>query len=84
MNGGKLTASAPVSHSPALTVTINGTLEVLAGAMMQGNWLHIMAFNINIEPSGLISADSQGYGPRTGPGSSSGEIYLNESGENNF
>ena len=75
MNGGKITASAPVSSSPALAASVNGSFALLAGGLMRGNWLHVKASTVNIEASGVMSTANQGHGPRTGPGQSSGKLH---------
>lgn len=73
MNGAKLTAADTVIDSPTVTLLLNESLRVMAGGLIQGKWIDISAGDIEIEASGLITAEKQGYAAKSGPGFPSGK-----------
>lgn len=72
MNGAKLTAADTVIDSPTVNLLLNESLRVMAGGLIQGKWINISAGDIEVEASGNINAEKQGYAARSGPGTSSG------------
>jgi hypothetical protein len=76
MNKAKLTGSSNDHLSYSLRLSVNKTFAVLAGGLVKGQWLDITADHVNIESSGVTSADGLGFGIRVGPGSSSGKKQL--------
>lgn len=77
MNDAKLIALSSSHASYSLRLNVSKTLAVLAGGLVKGLWLDITADSVNIESSGLLSADVLGHGIRSGPGSSSGKAPVN-------
>ena len=72
MNGAKLTAADTVTSSPTVNVLLHESLRVMAGGLIQGKWINISAADIEVEASGIITAEKQGFAERTGPGRPSG------------
>ena len=72
MNGAKLTAADTVTSSPTVNVLLHETLRVMAGGLIQGKWVNISAQDVEVEASGIITADEQGFSPGMGPGRPSG------------
>ena len=72
MNGAKLTAADTVTSSPTVNVLLHENLRVMAGGLIQGKWVNISAQDVEVEASGSITADEQGFSPGMGPGRPSG------------
>lgn len=72
MNGAKLTAADNVSSSSTLNVLLHEGLRVMAGGLIQGKWINISAGDIEVEASGIITAEKQGFAAKIGPGRPSG------------
>lgn len=67
-----LTASSTDFDNPTLQLRVNNTFSVLAGGLLKCKWLAVVAGNINIKSSGILSAEGEGHKPMKGKGLSSG------------
>lgn len=72
MNGAKLTAADTVISSPTVNLLLHESLRVMAGGSIQGKWINISAGDIEVEASGIITAENLGLGVALGAGSPSG------------
>ena len=72
MNGAKLSAVDTVTSSPTVTLLLHESLRVMAGGSIQGKWINISAGEIEVEASGVITAEEQGLGATIGTGRPSG------------
>lgn len=72
MNGAKLTAADTVISSPTVNILLHDSLRVMAGGSIQGKWINISAGDIEVEASGIITAENLGFGAALGAGSPSG------------
>ena len=73
MNGAQLVATDTVLDSPTVTLLLNESLRVMAGGWIQGKWIDINAGDIEVEASGVITAEKQGHDAKSGSGSPSGK-----------
>ena len=76
MNGAKLTAADTVTSSPTVNVLLYESLRVMAGGLIQGKWVNISAGYIEVEASGMITAEKQGFAAEMGPGTPSGALIV--------
>lgn len=72
MNGAKLTAADTDTSSPTVNVLLHESLRVMAGGLIQGKWINISAGDIEVEASGVITAEKRGFAATIGPGRPSG------------
>ena len=72
MNGAKLTAADTDTSSPTVNVLLHESLRVMAGGLIQGKWINISAGDIEVEASGVVTAEKQGFAAKIGPGRPSG------------
>jgi len=72
MNGAKLTAADNVTSSPTVNVLLRESLRVMAGGLIHGKWINISAGDIEVEASGVITAEKRGFAAKIGPGRPSG------------
>ena len=76
MNGAQLTAADTVTSSPTVNVLLYESLRVMAGGLIQGKWMNISAGNIEVEASGMITAEKQGFAAGMGRGTPSGALIV--------
>lgn len=76
MNGAKLTAADTVTSAPTVNVLLYESLRVMAGGLIQGKWVNISAGDIEVEASGVITAEKQGFAAKIGPGRPSGSSFF--------